>query len=889
MSIEPHTEKCYKQPEFDVVIVGAGFSGIYLLHSLRSQGLSVKLFEAEDDIGGTWYQNRYPGARCDIRSTDYSYSFDPTLEAEWKWSEKVASQAEIFSYLQYVIDKYKLRQNIQLSTRVNAGQWDENNALWRVDIKHQQAQTETVTCRFFVMASGCLSVPKVPDIPGVNRFSGESYHTSNWPKEPVSFDKKRVAVIGTGSSGIQIIPEIAAKADELTVFQRTPCFSLPANNHPISPDTPKTSASERETYHAAARMSPIGVAVKGNDVGALEVSEKKRHMLYEHLWSNAGIAEAASVFNDLGINRAANETLAEFIRQKIRATVADPAVAEMLCPKDYAVFTKRLCFDTHYYQTYNLSHVRLVNLKKEPILSITEQGIDTVSQSFLFDMIVYAVGFDAMTGALLAVDIVGRNGVQLRNKWSDGPQSYLGLMTAGFPNLFMVTGPGSPSVMTNMLKSIEQHVEWISGCIQYMSKEQFTDIEPTKTAELAWTQHVDDWGNLTLFPEAASWYTGSNVPGKPRVFMPYAGGLGNYRITCDEVVSRDYLGFSFKGVGKTQCHDGVIRGLKPDVAMMLEAANQVEGPRPETLPVKETRALYASIMATQPPGPEVQEVLEGQLPGLDDADLAYRLYRPAGNGPHPVVVYFHGGGWVLGNLNSDDAFCRDLCVRSESIIVSIDYRLAPEYAFPTAINDGFAAVQWVAKHAASLGGLPGQMAVAGFSAGANIATVVCHLARDLGGPHICGQLLVNPMIDCDFSRSSYQQYAEGYLLTTPLIHWFWNHYANEENRQDSKASPIRAKSLANLPPALITTSEFDPLSDEGAAYAAALKQAGVSVSYHSYHGHIHGSLVAVDAFPSSVTSRIDMASALTHFFTCSKHTKSSVEKQGIQQVETIGE
>ncbi|PJE18217.1 alpha/beta hydrolase fold domain-containing protein [Legionella sp.] len=892
MSANPSKINCDKNPQLDVAIIGAGFSGLYLLHLLRSKGFSAKIFELEDDIGGTWYRNRYPGARCDIPSTDYSYSFDPELEAEWKWTEKFAKQAEIYNYLQYVADKYKLRSDINLSTRVASAKWDEDLSLWHLSIESTLNSTKEITCRFFVMASGCLSIPKEIDIPGTNNFNGESYRTTNWPQEEVSFQGKRVAVIGTGSTGIQIIPVIAAQAASLTVFQRTPCFSLPVNNSPIQPEELKTLESQRKEYREAARWSGIGVPVAINNKSALQTSEKERNVLYEHLWENSGIAEAASVFNDLGTNRDANETLAEFIRNKIRSTVTDSKIAEMLCPKDYAVFTKRLCFDINYYQTYNFPHVRLVDLRQNPITSITKTGINTAEESFDFDVLIYAVGFDAITGALLNVDIIGRDSVQLRDKWSTGPQSYLGLMISGFPNLFTVTGPGSPSVTTNMVMSIEQHVDWISDCIQYMSAQGLTIIEPSETAETSWTQHVQDWGNLTLFPDAESWYTGANISGKPRGFMPYIGGLGSYRAVCNEVRDRDYLGFSFKGPGIDRCNDGIIRPLKPDVASILQPSKDNKNPRPETLPLEEIRALYASFSVEPPPNYKAIEIINDVFPRAD-GNLSYRLYRPMTPGPHPIIVYFHGGGWALGNLDSDDPICRDLCTRSNSMVISVDYRLAPEYSFPTASIDGYSAVQWVAKNSARLDAIPDKLVVAGWSAGANIAAVVCHMARDLGGPIICGQLLINPMTDCDFSRPSYTNHGEEYLLTSSLIQWFWDQYAKPEDRENPKASPIRAKNLSNLPPAFIATSEFDPLLDEGEAYAKKLHSAGTRVTYRMYPGQIHGSLVAVYSVPSSSEARSDMATALLEFFNSSDTSRGKAvdmaSNQYAEYMETLTE
>jgi len=847
--------------DVDVAVVGAGFAGLYLLHRLRGLGFSVKVFETGADVGGTWYWNRYPGARCDIQSLDYSYTFDAELAVRWQWSEKYATQPEILRYLQHVADTLDLRRDIAFSTRVEAAEWDAAASLWRVRTNRGDA----VSCRFYVMASGCLSMPKTLDIDGIDRFAGEVFFTSRWPHEGVDFTGKRVAVIGTGSSGIQSIPIIAAQAAALTVFQRTPNFSIPAYNGPVPADKRSAIESGREQYRDEARRSGIGVPVPVSEQGALQVSDEERLARYEAAWARSGLVEVLSTFNDLLANPASNETLAEFVRGKIRAIVHDPATAEALCPKGYPIGTKRLCVDSNYYDTFNLSHVRLVDLRTQPLATITETGIDVAGESLTFDAIVFATGFDAMTGAIVAVDITGREGLTLKDKWSHGPRTYLGLTMAGFPNLFAVTGPGSPSVLSNMVVSIEQHVDWIAGCLEHMRREGLAVIEATEAAEAGWVQHVNDFGDITLFPRANSWYMGSNVPGKPRVFLPYVGGVGTYRTICDEVVTRDYLGFRFEGPAGVRINDGIIRRVQPDVAIMLDIVRGLGLPAMETMPVEQARAFAAMLATQRPPGPNVGECVDGTLPGAA-GDLAYRLYRPATPGPHPIVVYFHGGGWVLGSHDADDPFCRDLCVRSNAIVISADYRHAPEARFPAAPDDGFAAVRWIAAHAESFGGVPGQIAVAGWSAGANIAAVVCQMARDAGGPAISGQLLVAPVTDADFSRASYVDNADGYILTTSLMRWFWDHYAEEPARANPKASPLRAASLAGLPPALIVTCEFDPLRDEGAAYADALAAAGVQVRHLPCRGQIHTSLMAVDAILSGAAARAGMGNALRQFF-----------------------
>ncbi len=839
-------------------------AGLYMLHRLRGAGLAAVALESADDVGGTWYWNRYPGARCDIQSIDYQYSFDPELEKDWQWTEKYATQPEILRYLQHVAERYDLRRDIRFETRVQAAIWDDEASLWRVRTSGPDGSEKEISCRYYVMATGCLSMPKGPEIEGADDYRGEVYFTGRWPHEGVDFTGKKVAVIGTGSSAIQSIPIIAKQARELTVFQRTPNYSMPAGNGPIADSKRAALESDRDAYHEAARMSQAGVPVETPEEGVFAVSEEERQRRFEAIWERGELLAPGENFNDLLTNAEANDAFCEFIRSKIRSTVNDPETAELLCPKDYPFATKRPCLDSGYFETFNEPHVRLVDLHAAPISSITENGIAFGDEAVEFDAIVYATGFDAMTGALVAVDIEGRGGVALKDAWAAGPRTYLGLTTVDFPNLFMITGPGSPSVLSNMVVSIEQHVDWIADCLVDLRDKGYERIEPTETAEAAWGQHVNDCAAITLFPQAASWYMGANVPGKPRVFLPYIGGVGTYRESCDLVVSEGYLGFKLSGPAGEQCNDGVVNRLQPDVAIMLQVMAEAELPPIETLPPQAARELMDQLATMNPPGPEVGEIQDGTFPGAA-GELNYRLYRPTSNGPHPVVCYFHGGGWVLGAHDSDDPFCRDLCVRSDSLVISVDYRHAPEARFPAAPDDAWAAVQWIAEHASELGGLPGQLVLAGWSAGGNLAAVTCQRARDEGGPAISGQLLITPVVDCDFGRSSYEENAEGFVLSTALMQWFWDHYADESQRDDPRASPLRAASLAGLPPAAILTAEFDPLRDEGAAYAEALSSAGVEANHYPCRGQIHTSLTAVDAILSSAPIREQIAEVIRGF------------------------
>ena len=524
----------------DAVIVGAGFAGLYMLWKLRDLGFNAVVFEAGDGVGGTWYWNRYPGARCDVESINYSYSFDPELEQEWEWTERYATQPEILRYANHVADRYDLRGDIKLNTRVEAATFDEGAQRWHVTTD----QGDDVSARHLVMAVGCLSTSKLPEIPGIEGFRGNWYHTGHWPHEGVDFTGQRVGVIGTGSSAIQSIPIIAGQASALTVFQRTPNFSLPAKNAPLDPQVVAELKARYPEHRQAARESGFGVPAPAPELSALEVAEDEREARYEQGFEEGNLVGMLLAYNDLITDKEANDTAAEYVRQRIRGIVTDPETAENLCPTDHPLGTKRPCLDTNYYATYNLPHVRLVNLKKTPLVEITEQGVRTSDEDFEFDSIVFATGFDAMTGSLTAFDIAGRDGALLKERWAEGPRTYLGVAAAGFPNLWMITGPGSPSVLTNMMISIEQHVDWIADAITYLRDHDEQALEPTVEAQDAWTDHVTEVGNTTLYPSANSWYMGSNVPGKPRVFLPYIGGAGVYREECDAVAAKDYEGFT---------------------------------------------------------------------------------------------------------------------------------------------------------------------------------------------------------------------------------------------------------------------------------------------------------------------------------------------------------
>ncbi len=526
----------------DAIIVGAGFSGMYLLHRLRALGLTSRVIEAASDVGGTWFWNRYPGARCDIESLDYSYSFSEDLEQDWHWPDRYAVQPDILRYINHVADRFDLRRDVRFGTRVTRAAFDDATRRWSVETD----RGERFTATYVIMATGCLSVPRVPDFDGRESFVGKLYHTANWPHGGVDFTGQRVGVVGTGSSGIQSIPIIARQAASLTVFQRTPNFSIPAWNGPIAPAVEQRVKDNYATIRDTLRWSFGGYTNEVNEAPSTAMSSDAIEDELERRWRIGGFS-IYSAYGDLMTDQRANEIAAEFVRDKIRSIVKDPAVAELLCPKDHPFGTKRLCVDTDYYETFNRDTVTLVDIRETPIVAITPDGLRTTAAAYDLDAIVLATGFDAMTGALLAVDIRGRGGRTLRDKWAQGPRSYLGLMVAGFPNLFTVTGPGSPSVLSNMLTSIEQHVEWIADCIGSLRDRQLRVIEPTIAAEDAWVAHCDETAGQTLYPQANSWYMGANIPGKPRVFMPYVAGVGAYRKICDEIVAKGYEGFAIGG------------------------------------------------------------------------------------------------------------------------------------------------------------------------------------------------------------------------------------------------------------------------------------------------------------------------------------------------------
>jgi len=523
--------------DVDVVVVGAGFAGMYALHRFRERQLSVLGIETAPDVGGTWYWNRYPGARCDVPSLFYSYSWSPELRQEWHWTEKYATQPEILRYARYVADRFDLRPLIRFSTRVVGAAYDETEGRWHVRLD----DGDTVSAQYCVMATGCLSVPNEPRIEGLDRFAGDTYHTARWPEHDVDVRGRRVGVIGTGSSAIQLVPVLAEQAAELVVFQRTANFSVPARNGPLDDADQQHFDRTFAAYLAGLEAPEFGrVSTKAFEAPVPPRDVQWRR--YEQLWEQGG-GGFLYAFPNLLTDLAVNDVAAEFVRDRIRAVVHDPVTAEALCPVGYPLGVKRICVDSGYYETFNRSDVRLVDLRHDPLVAIEPSGVRTAAGLHELDVLVLATGFDAMTGAMLAVDLAGRGGVELRDAWADGPRAYLGLAVSGFPNLFVVTGPGSPSVIGNVIHNGEHHVDWIVGCIDAARAEGATVIEADADAEAAWMAHVAEVADRTLFPKADTWYLGANIEGKPRVFMPYVGQ--GYRHTCAGIAADGYRGFRF--------------------------------------------------------------------------------------------------------------------------------------------------------------------------------------------------------------------------------------------------------------------------------------------------------------------------------------------------------
>jgi cation diffusion facilitator CzcD-associated flavoprotein CzcO/acetyl esterase/lipase len=844
------------QTQVDAVIVGAGFSGLYATHRLRNvQGLSVRCFEAASGPGGVWHWNRYPGARCDIESIFYSYSFDEDLQREWRWTERFAAQPEILAYLEHVADRFDLDRSFRFDTRVTSVVWDDDADRWLI----RTDDGAVTTARFFINAAGAFSVVKRNDFPGQADFGGTVLHTSRWPAEGVDLAGKRVAVVGTGSTGIQVIQTIAEQVAELTVFQRTPNFACPLGNRRLTDEEFEQVVAEYPRLREESRRRLAGTAYPRAVRSALMDTPEQRRDLYDRYYHGGGFRMLASTYFDLVINPVANETAAAYIRDRIRERVRDPEVAELLCPKDHPYATKRATFETNYYETFNLPHVRLVDARTTPIVRITKKGIATTAAEYPCDVIVLATGFDVGAGALIRMGVVGRGGRRLPDHWADGQRAYVGMATHGFPNLFHINGPQSAAALFNNPTAIEDSVDFVGKLIAFADAHGHTTVEATAAAEDRYNDLVREVADATLFPKATTWYMGDNIPGKPRTPVSLFTGAPMYRAICAEVEDEGYSGFSFDG------HDRQLPNtIKLDGAAVFLLAGRLNmGAKPlEECSLDEARATMESFRLLQLPVPPEVSVTDTRYP-TEFGQRTARLYRPPIDGSLPVVVFIHGGGWIGGSLDVFDEPCATLARRLGALVVSPDYRLAPEHPFPAATDDTVAVLRWAADHIADFGGDPERIAVGGESAGANLAAVAALRVREDGWPRLRAQVLVTPPVDPRADTESRRTYARGPIISTELGERLWAAYLGDPaNAASAWAAPARAGDLSGLPPALVITMEADPTRDEAEEYGRALAAAGVPTECRRFDGLFHGTLSMSAAIPRAAEIQDAMAEFL---------------------------
>lgn len=533
----------------DVIVIGAGFSGLYMVHALTKSGFRVQAFEAAPDVGGTWYWNRYPGARCDSESLTYCYTFDEELCQDWTWTDRYPAGPEVLAYLQHVAERFKLRQHFKFNAKILSATYKEDTRRWEVTT----TSGESVSAKFFISAVGNLSVPATPAVPGIEDYKGRWVHTGAWPDEPIDFTNKRVAVIGTGSSGIQISQSIAKTAGHLTVFQRTPTYTIPLRNMPLDPDIQRLWKSKYPDLIKTVRYSDGGLPFYVGTKSLKNANPEEQRKGLQAGWNLGGFRFMFGIFNDIGSDHDANKVAADFVREQVDAIVKDPSTAALLKPTSYPLGAKRIPLQTDYYEIFNQGNVDLVDLLKNPITQMTANGLIAGSTEHEFDLVVFATGFEAVTGPLVHIDITGKNGQKLKNVWEDGPYSYLGLATPGFPNMFTVAGPGGPGLISNVPPTLEQHVEWVSGCINYLRDHKVDEIEASESSADEWIRHVHAEAKKTMYPYAPrSWYDGSSLTGKTRPFPIYTGGFGNYRKICDNVAADDYHGFIIHKEGRAK-------------------------------------------------------------------------------------------------------------------------------------------------------------------------------------------------------------------------------------------------------------------------------------------------------------------------------------------------
>lgn len=817
----------------DLIFIGAGFAGIYAVHRFRDQmGLDVQGFDAASDVGGTWYWNRYPGARVDIESVHYSYSFSEELQQEWSWSEKFAAQPEILRYLNHVADRFDVRRSIRFDTRIVSVRWDDDRDLWEVTTE----SGEVHTARWFVSCAGTLSVPKAPEFPGVEDFEGQVLMTGRWTSDH-DLSGKRVGIVGTGSSGIQAISEISKIASELTVFQRTPNYATPIGNHPTDPATEQADKRRYAEIREASRNHFLGVPYSDVQPSALAVSPQERRRVFEDRWERGGFRLFIDSFNDILFSQEANDTVTDFIREKIHERVEDPGVAELLCPKDYPYGTKRPPLETDYYEAYNRDGTRLVDVKANPIETVTAKGLRLADGTeYEFDVLVLATGFDASTGPLLAMNVSGRDGLALTDAWADGPQTYLGFTVSGFPNFYMVTGPQSPSVLYNMPLAIEDHIDLAADMIEHMRSHGHAVMDTTEQAQDQWVTETNAVAEMTLLPESqTSWYMGANIPGKPRRALVYLGGAPRYRAICDNVQQNGWRGYAFAADTAGLATAPSARALDPSVMFFVEALKQQEFPGFRAVGVEGAREVIEGFTEFQKPKQPVASVADHAYG--PDPQQRLRIHRPDDDGSHPVLVMVHGGGFVAGGLDVADETARDLCNRTGAVVVTVTYRRAPEHRFPSAHDDVLAALEWVQGHIAEHGGDPDRIVLCGDSAGGQLALAAARSGRT---PRLAGLLLVYPLVDPAAETESRREFAEGHVIELDDLAWFGEQYVSSPADLADPRLAQMGGTFDDLPPTLVLTAECDTLRDEGEALVDAMAAAGVDARAQRFGGLAHG-------------------------------------------------
>jgi cation diffusion facilitator CzcD-associated flavoprotein CzcO/acetyl esterase/lipase len=830
--------------DVDVVIVGAGFSGLYATHRLRNvEGLSVQCFEAGEGPGGVWYWNNYPGARCDFESIYYSYSFDEELQREWRWTERFAAQPEILSYLNHVADRFDLRRSFRFNTRVTSAVWDDETKRWTVGTD----DGAVTTARFFVNAAGAFGTSKKNDFPGQEDFTGTVLHTGRWPASGVDLDGKRVAVIGTGSTGIQVIQTIAPQVAELTVFQRTANFACRLGNRPLTDEDREQAVADFATIRDVSRTIMSGAPYPRALRSALMDTPEERAKVYDEYYNGGGFRMLNSTYYDLLFNAEANKTAADYIRDRIRERVRDPQVAELLCPNDHPYGVKRATFESNYYEAFNLPHVHLVDARTNPIVRITDKGIETTAKEYEFDVIVLATGYDVGAGALTQMGVVGRDGRKLADQWAEhGQRAYIGTVTEGFPNLFHINGPQTAAALYNNPLSIEDSVDFIAELIGYINEHGYSAAEASAAAEKRYFDLVCEVGDATLIPTAVTWYMGDNIPGKKRAPLALFTGAPMARAIQAEVKAAGYGGFVFDG--EERPITGLIRLHGSAVFFLAGMMNM--GAKPlEECTLEEARAAMESFKFMQLPVPDDVDIRDVRYP-TGGSERTVGLYRPPVEGPLPVVVFLHGGGWIGGSLDMYDEPCATLARRVGALVVAPDYRLAPEHPFPAAVDDTVAALRWAADHISEYGGDPERIVVAGESAGANLATVAARRLRDEGGPALRAQVLITPPVDFLAETESRRQFANGPILSMEAAERMGAIYLGDPaNALSPDASPARAADLSELPPTLVVTMEIDPSRDEAEDYARALADAGVSTVCRRIDGLFHTTFELSAAIP----------------------------------------